>query len=96
MLDVCDGERCVPKPPIDPAQTDTSHQPDDVALQDLNRSSETGWSARFFGGGPILGYRLTDEAGTVVREGHVQVNWVRIDGSEQCGGNRRATAVLPA
>ncbi|WP_460781186.1 hypothetical protein [Microbacterium shaanxiense] len=47
------------------------------------------------GGEPTMGYRLTDETGVVVDQGHVNVDWTRIDGSEQCGGTRQAVVELP-
>jgi hypothetical protein len=70
--------------------------PNDTNPQEMDGSSEVGWQATFIlGGGPTMGYRLTDETGTVVGEGHMKVDWIRIDGSEQCGGNRQATVELP-
>ena len=82
-LEVCDGEGCIPGPPADP-------------VQDMSGSSEVGWQVTFIlGGKPTMGYRLTDETGEVVDEGYVKVDWIRIDGSEQCGGTRQATIELP-
>ncbi len=98
ILEVCNGEGCVPGPPAEPLRIgDKVESRDDGAFTELSGSSLDGWQAVFMlGGEPVLGYRLTDEAGVVVGEGYVRVDWVRINGSEQCGGNRTATVELPA
>ena len=96
-LEVCDGEGCEPGPPAEPLRIGGEVEPrDDGDFAELSGSSLDGWSAVFMiGGEPVLGYRLTDEADVIVGEGHMPVDWVRIDGSEQCGGNREARITLP-
>ncbi|MFB7890979.1 hypothetical protein ACFC1I_02090 [Microbacterium sp. NPDC056044] len=32
----------------------------------------------------LMGYRVSDAAGAIVQEGILDVDWVRIDGTEQC------------
>lgn len=81
---------------MEPAQIGDTHQPNDTNLQDLSGSSEVGWRVTFIlGGESTMGYRLTDGTGVIVDEGYVNVDWVRIDGSEQCGGTQQATVELP-
>lgn len=95
-LELCDGEGCVPGPPMEPVQIGATQQPNDATPQDVSGSSDVGWQATFIlGGDPTMGYRLTDGTGAVVGEGYVKVDWIRIDGSEQCGGTRRAKVELP-
>lgn len=86
-LEVCDGESCSPALPSTPGQT---------SLSDLNGSSAEGWTAHFIlGGKAMMGYRLTDASSSIIDEGYVPVDWVRIDGTEQCGGNQEASVELP-
>ena len=42
---------------------------------------------RLAGRSTCSSYRLTDGDGAVVAEGFVEADWVRIDGTDQCGGN---------
>lgn len=96
-LEVCDGDGCVPGPPAEPLRIgDKVESRDDGPYTDLSGSSLDGWQAVFMiGGDPVLGYRLTDDTDVVAGEGHVPVEWVRVSGSEQCGGHRTATVELP-
>lgn len=94
-LELCDGEGCTPGPAPGPAQIGATEGPLETGVVGLDGESDSGWSANLLGGQPVLGYRLTDATGTVVSEGYVDVEWVRIDGTEQCGGNREAHVVLP-
>jgi hypothetical protein len=57
--------------------------------------SLAGWTASPFMGTEALGYRLQDAAGAVTAEGTVEIEWVRVGGSEQCGGPLEADVRLP-
>jgi hypothetical protein len=61
----------------------------------LAGDGRSGWSAEFLDAYPVLGYRVTDGNGTVLAEGHIDVEWTRIGGSEQCGGPMEAEVELP-
>lgn len=95
-LEVCEGEGCTAGPPAEPRRVGEERPVDETSLTELVGSSANGWRATFIlGGEPVLGYRLVDGVGAVVGAGHVPIEWVRIDGSEQCGGNRHADLELP-
>ena len=96
QLELCDGEDCTPGPPEQPAEIGATEVPAATGVFALAGNSTDGWSANLLGGQPVLGYRLMDAAGTVIGEGTVDADWVRIDGSERCGGNRTAEIRLPA
>ncbi|GEM_PF-1591671 len=95
-LDLCDGAGCTPGPVMEPVEIGATAAPVDTGIHLVEGDSVSGWSASMFGGQPVLGYRITDSTGVIVAEGHVDVDWVRIDGDDRCGGNRVAEAVLPA
>jgi hypothetical protein len=82
VLALCDGEGCEPG------------RGTDTGITEIRGSSERGWSASLLGGQPVVGYRLTDESGALVREGHVALDWVRVGGDERCGGPREARIVV--
>ncbi|MFG6277599.1 hypothetical protein [Microbacterium sp. 5K110] len=77
-LELCDGEGCTPSPTSDFEPTETA----------------TGWVVSPLSAFEVVGYRVTDATGTVVREGSVRPDWKRIDGSERCGGNTEARVIL--
>jgi hypothetical protein len=77
--------------PIEMGSTET---PISTGVFDLTGDSANGWSADLLGGQPVLGDRITDGDGAVVAEGFVEADWVRIDGTDQCGGNRLADIQL--
>lgn len=100
-LELCDGEECEPGPPLAPAglqEIRTSAPPvnDDTGILKLSGNSQEGWSAEFIGGQPVIGYRLSAAFGEVITEGSVEVDWVRIGGTPQCGGPREARVTLPS
>lgn len=92
-LEVCDGEGCAlgaDRGPIGDTYAEEG------SLLEVTGSSQGGWQVTFGAGGDsTIGYRLMDGAGSVVDEGYVSVDWIRVDGSAQCGGNREATVELP-
>lgn len=94
LLELCDGEGCTPGPIEGPVKIGATEEPIPTGVFELAGSSTGGWTAHLSGGQPTLGYRLTDATGAVVGEGHVDVDWVRIDGTQQCGGNREARVTL--
>lgn len=93
-LEVCDGEGCTPGPAMEPTGVGVTEEPVETGIHQLTGDSSTGWSASMLGGQPVLGYRLVDDTGAVIAEGSVDVEWVRIDGDDRCGGNRAAQVVL--
>lgn len=53
-----------------------------------------GWTISVLSGGDVVAYRLLDATGTVLADGEVQPDWVRVGGTEQCGGPTEAQVVL--
>lgn len=96
LLELCDGEDCTPGPVEQPVELGATAIPEPTGVFGVTGDSANGWSASLLGGQPVLGYRLTDASGAVIAEGAVDADWVRIDGSERCGGNRTAEIRLPA
>lgn len=98
-LELCDGESCEPGQPMMPEEIQpagTSREPVvDTGIMSIRGDGVTGWSADMLGGHPMLGYRVTDASGVVITEGSVEVEWVRVGGTEQCGGPREARIELP-
>lgn len=93
-LELCAGERCTPGPVEVPVEIGATATPLPTGVFELSGNSRTGWTATFLDAQPQLGYRLTDKLGTVAAEGYIDVEWIRVDGSEQCGGNMRADVVI--
>jgi hypothetical protein len=115
QLELCDGEGCVPGPPIAPVDAPLviatelpatsgdapAVEPDETPIEDtgvlaIAGNGLTGWNADFVGGQPVIGYRVIGADGAVIAEGAVEVEWVRVGGSAQCGGPREAKVELPA
>lgn len=98
-LQLCDGADCEPVPvtgPVGAAPEGSPSPPaEDTGVLDITGNSSSGWTAQFTGGQPTIGYRLTDAASQVVGQGDVDVEWVQVGGSAQCGGPREATVELP-
>ncbi len=63
---------------------------DDTGVMTITGNSVSGWSAEFLGGQAAVGYLLKDATGAVVAHGVVDVDWVRVGGTERCGGPREA------
>jgi len=93
-LSLCEGEDCTPGPVELPTEVGSTQSPIPTGVFELTGDSSNGWSASLGSGQPLLGYQLTDENGSVVAQGVAEANWVRIDGTEQCGGNRLAEVRL--
>ncbi|MFJ4158401.1 hypothetical protein [Microbacterium testaceum] len=81
LLSLCAGADCTPE--------------EGVEGPFLSGDAETGWTASFFSGDTrVIGYRLTDATGAMIAQGHVEPEWVRVDGTAECGGNTRATLTI--
>lgn len=83
---MCDPDGCDPRP----AARDT-----DLDQWSLTGNSATGWIANFTGGYSSAQFLLTDTAGAVVAEGSLEVEWIRVNGTERCGGNQEADIEIP-
>ncbi len=94
-LELCEGVGCAPGPVERPVELGATESAVPTGVFQLSGDSLTGWSASMNSGEPVLGYRLTDDEGNVLSEGITELDWVRIDGTEQCGGNRVAEVQLP-
>ena len=79
-----------------PVRTTPEPVADDTGVLTLIGDGVSGWSADFVGGQSVVGYRLTNAVGEVVAEGTIDVDWVRIGGTERCGGPREAEITLPS
>lgn len=53
-----------------------------------------GWTISILSGGDVVAYRLLAADGTVLAEGESRPDWVRVGGTEQCGGPTEAELVL--
>ena len=84
-----------PAAPSDDPTVPTGPSSAEAGPISLTGDSSTGWSAGFLAGYPVLNYRLIDTTGAVIAEGEVDVDWVRVGGSEQCGGPAEAEIELP-
>lgn len=79
-----------------PSRTTAEPMVEDTGVLTLVGDGVAGWSADFVGGQSVVGYQLTDTVGGVVAEGTVDVDWVRVGGTERCGGPRKAEIDLPS
>jgi hypothetical protein len=91
---LCNGEGCMP-PATEGPQSAGPAPPRDTVVT-TRGDSVGGWTAEPIGYGPAFGYRLRDAAGVVVAQGEIAVEWVRVGGTERCGGPLEADVVLPA
>ncbi|WP_127818729.1 hypothetical protein [Microbacterium sp. CPCC 204701] len=110
-LEMCGGDACEPRPvmageaaplkwasPTDlaiPTATPSPARPADAEMIDLTGNGRRGWSATFLDGRSTLGYRLTGADGTLISQGHLDVEWKRVGGSAECGGPLEADVELP-
>lgn len=79
---------------IQPVRTTPTSVAADTGVLRITGDSTSGWSATFTGGQPVIGFRITDGAERVIREGYVDADWVRVGGTERCGGPREAGITL--
>lgn len=93
-LTLCDGEGCEPVGAQLSSGGETEPGSSTSGVMSISGDSENGWEAWMWAGKPVLGYRLSDSAGNEVASGFVDTTWVRVSGSEQCGGNRQAEVTL--
>ena len=100
MLQMCDGVDCEIPNGSSGGASSSNESPGAVNLDrgiiTVDGDSSGGWTAQFIGGEPVVGYRLTDAAGSVIDEGFIDVEWTRTGGSEQCGGPRETIIEIPA
>lgn len=69
---------------------------EDTGVFTLVGDGVSGWTADFVGGQSVVGYRLIDTVGGVIAEGSIDVDWVRVGGTERCGGPMEAEIELPS
>lgn len=86
-IEICQTEACITATPDGSAQGDDGHW----ALE--GGDGLDGWTITIISG-DVVGYRLLAADGTVLAEGEVEPDWVRVGGSEQCGGPAEAEVVL--
>ncbi|GAA4046572.1 hypothetical protein [Agromyces indicus] len=68
---------------------------EETGVDDLTGDSATGWTAQLVGAYPTLLYRIIDDSRTMVAEGSVEVDWVQVGGTPECGGPMEADITLP-
>ncbi|SDH50623.1 hypothetical protein SAMN04489720_1457 [Agrococcus jejuensis] len=91
-LELCLSAGCAPAP-LDELASDEAIA--DGLFGEASGDGLEGWTISIMSGGTdAVGYRLLDVAGTVLAEGEVEPEWVRVGGSEQCGGPTEAEIVL--
>ena len=93
-LELCSGEDCTPGPVEEPVEVGSTATPLSTGIFGLEGDSIAGWTATLLDSPALMGYRVSDAAGAIVQESILDLDWVRIDGTEQCGGNRHADVVI--
>lgn len=93
-LALCSGAECTPGPVEGPVEVGSTAAPLATGVFGLHGASATGWTATLLDSPSLIGYQVSDVDGVILQEGILDVDWVRIDGSEQCGGNRHADLVI--
>jgi len=98
-LELCSDAPCELEPAPSPMSSPSPEEDIDsiLSVPAISGSSEGGWDVSFTMYAPAsFGYVLRDSADAVVGSGEVAVEWTRVDGSEECGGNGEAIVVIPA
>lgn len=90
-LELCLAEGCTPAP-LEELSSDEAFA--EGRFGEASGDGRSGWTVVLGGGGDAVGYRLLDADGAVLAEGEVEPDWVRVGGSEQCGGPAEAEVVL--
>lgn len=90
-LELCLTEGCTPAP-LEELSSDEAFA--EGLFGEASGDGISGWAVVLGGGGDVVGYRLLATDGTVLAEGAVEPVWVRVGGSEQCGGPAEAEVVL--
>jgi hypothetical protein len=80
----CDTDGCWPDP---------SASPGSGPLGDVTRSGDT-WNLTIFGAPESVTLQLVAGDGTVLREVERDPGWVRVGGTEECGGPHEATVTV--
>lgn len=88
-IEICETEACITAAPEESEQIAAGGQ---WMLQEGD--GVDGWTISVVGGGDVVAYRLLAADGTVVAEGESRPDWVRVGGSEACGGPHAAEVVL--
>lgn len=90
-----------PEPTNAPMEYFTTGDPsleamNETGVDDLTGNSVSGWTAvTNTSAPPTFGYRITDASRATVAEGSVEVAWVQIGGTTECGGPKEADITLP-
>ncbi|KQP67822.1 hypothetical protein ASF40_20030 [Microbacterium sp. Leaf288] len=93
-LELCSGEDCLPGPVEEPVKVGSTATPIATGVFGLEGDSVGGWTATLLDSPALMGYRVSDADGAIVQEGIIDVDWARIDGTEQCGGNQHADVII--
>ena len=93
-LALCSGSNCTPGPVEKPVEVGSTATPLPTGIFQLDGNSETGWTATLLDAPTQMGFRISDGSGATVKEGSLDVDWIRVDGTEQCGGNQEADLVI--
>ena len=93
-IELCSGHDCTTGPVEMPVEIGATSSPVATGIFGLEGDSLAGWTATLLDSPAEMGFRISDAEGVTVREGIVSVDWIRIDGTERCGGNQTADIVI--
>lgn len=97
QLELCAGKGCTPGPVEMPVEIGSTANPLATGIYHLDGNSKTGWTATLLNTPTRMGYRVAQADGiTTIAEGYLAVEWTRVDGSAQCGGNHAAELLISA
>ena len=94
ILELCVTAGCTPRPIDDPTPAAPDADEGIWSSVDGGGDGVVGWTISIMTGGPAVVYRVLAADGTVIDDGEVEPDWVRVGGSEQCGGPAEAEVVL--
>jgi hypothetical protein len=93
-IELCSGHDCTTGPVEKPVEVGATAPPVATGIFGLEGDSLAGWTTTLLDSPAEMGFRIFDAEGATVREGIVSVDWIRIDGTDRCGGNQTADILI--